>query len=240
MKIIISIVLVLFSIISFADDLEALKSERTIVQEAMGSLEAEFQVNEIEGERIAQRASDLEWSAKQVRKQVNELRTTSDALDAKLANHAAVSESLDARLANHESSIQSHNSQCGGTFEDQSYVDRCNSNAASLNSAGAVLDGEVNSFNSQDAALTGEVEYFNELTITIQELIDNQAAEEAIVYQETEWHRAHRQELVDAGNTIQARLDEIQPFIDSCNDAIASGGDEYMKAECGRMFDGNR
>ena len=240
MKIIISIALVLFSITSFADGLEALKSERTTLQEAMGSLEAEFQVNEVEGERIAQRASDLEWSTRQVAKQVNELRTTSEALDAKLANHAAESEALDARLANHESSIQSHNGQCGGTFEDQSYVDRCNSNAASLNSAGAVLDGEVNSFNSQDAALSGEVEYFNELTITIQELIDNQAAEEAIVNHETEWYRVHRQELVDAGNRIQARLDEIQPFIDSCNDAISSGSDEYMKAECGRMFDGNR
>ena len=222
-----------------AADIEALKSERTTLQEAMKALETEFNANEVEGERIAQRVSDLEWSATQVEKQVNDLRVTSDTLDVKLANHAAESEALDVKIASHESSVQSHNSQCGGTFEDQSYVDWCNNNAASLNSARVVLDREVDSFNAEDTRLINEVEYYNELAISIQEMIDNQARQEAIVDEEMQRYKAHRQELVEAGIKIQARLDEIQPYIDSCESAIASDNDEYMKAECGSMFDGN-
>jgi predicted nuclease with TOPRIM domain len=240
MRQIILVVLLLFSMSSFAADIAALKSERTTLRDAMSALEEEFDANEIEGERIAQRKSDLEWTATQVQKQVSDLRVTSDLLDARMAKHASVSQALDVKLANHESSVQAHNSRCSGTFEDQSYVDWCNSNAASLNAASAVLDGEVNSFNAEDAALSGEVEHYNQMASSVQELIDNQARQEAIVDQEFERYQAHRQELVDAGNRIQARLDEIQPYIDSCEDAIASDNIEYMKAECGRMFDGNQ
>jgi predicted nucleic acid-binding Zn-ribbon protein len=240
MREIILIVLLLFSMSSFAADVDALKTERTTLREAMSALETEFDANTIEGERIAQKLNDLEWSATQVEKQVLDLRTNSDVLDAKLANHAADSQAIDVKLANHESSIQSHNGQCGGTFEDQRYVDWCNNNAASLKSARAVLDGELDSFNSEDATLIGEVEYYNQLALSIQEMIDNQATQEVIVDQEMRRYKAQRQELVDAGNKIQARLEEIQPYIDSCENAITSGDDEYMKAECGRMFDGNQ
>lgn len=240
MREIVLIVLLLFSMRSFAADIAALKTERTTLREAMSALEEEFNANEIEGERIAQRVSDLEWTAKQVEKQVTDLRVTSDTLDAKLANHATVSQAIDVKLASHESSVNTHNGQCSGTFEDQSYVDWCNGNAASLNSARAVLDAEANSFNSEDTKLNGEIEYYNQLALSIQEMIDNQAAQEAIVDREFEQYIAHRQELVDAGNRIQARLDEIQPYIDSCEAAIASGSDEYMKAQCGSMFDGNQ
>ena len=103
-----------------------------------------------------------------------------------------------------------------------------------------MLDGEVNSFNTEDTKLNGEIEYYNQLANSIQDMIDNQVTQEAIVDREFEQYQAHRQELVDAGNRIQARLDEIQPHIDSCEAAIASGSDETMKAECGRMFDGNQ
>lgn len=206
----------------------------------MSALETEFNANEIEGERIGRRKSDLEWSATQVEKQITDLRVTSDVLDAKMANHATVSQTLDVKLANHESSVQSHNSQCGGTFDDQNYINWCNNSAASLNSERAGLDWEVNSFNSEDTELNGEIEYYNQLAISIQDMINNQATQEAIVDGKYEQYKTHRQELVDAGNRIQARLDEIQPYIDSCEAAIASGSDVTMKAECGRMFDGNQ
>jgi chromosome segregation ATPase len=240
MREIVFIALLICSTSSLAADIDSLKTERTTLREAMSALETEFNANEIEGERTSKRISDLEWSATQVEKQIIDLRVTSDALDAELANHAAVSQTLDVKLANHESSVQSHNSQCGGTFDDQNYIDWCNNSAASLNSERAGLDWEVNSFNSEDTKLNGEIEYYNQLAISIQEMIDKQATQEAIVDLEFEQHKAHRQELVDAGNRIQARLDEIQPYIDSCEAAIASGSNETMKAECGSMFDGNQ
>ena len=192
----------------------------------MSALETEFNTNQIEGERISTRMSDLEWSATQVEKQIIDLRVTSNALDAELANHAAVSQTLDVKLANHESSIQSHNIECGRTVEDENYVAWCNSSAASLSSERAGLDREVNSFNSEDTILNGEIEHYNQLALSIQNMIDNQAAQEAIVDGQYEQYKTHRQELVDAGNRIQAKLDEIQRYIDSCEAAIASGSDK--------------
>jgi chromosome segregation ATPase len=239
MKIVVTIALLFFSLSSFALDLEALKTERTSLREAMKSLEQEFDSNETVGERLSQRISDLQWSAKQVEKQVHDLQAKSDALDAKLAQHGQNSADLDVRLANHEASVHKHNGECGGTYEDQSYVDWCNNKAATLNAAGATLDREVDDFNAAGAALTKEVEHYNELTGMVQQLIENQETQEALVNQEIERYEAHRQELIDAGLKIQARLDEIQGYIDTCEAAIASGSDEAMKAECGSMFDGN-
>jgi len=226
MREIVFIALLLCSIVSLAADIDALRTERTTLREAMSALETEFNTNQIEGERISTRMSDLEWSATQVEKQIIDLRVTSNALDAELANHAAVSQTLDVKLANHESSIQSHNIECGRTVEDENYVAWCNSSAASLSSERAGLDREVNSFNSEDTILNGEIEHYNQLALSIQNMIDNQAAQEAIVDGQYEQYKTHRQELVDAGNRIQAKLDEIQRYIDSCEAAIASGSDK--------------
>lgn len=240
MREILFIALLFSSICSPAADIDALRSERTTLLEAMSALEAERNANQIEGERIGKLISDLERSETQVEKQIIELRVTSNALDAELANHAAVSQTLDVKLANHESSIQSHNIECGGTYDDQNYIDWCNNSAASLSSERAGLDREVNSFNSEDTKLNAEIEHYNQLALSIQDLIDNQAAQEAIVDGEYEQYKTHRQELVDTGNRIQARLDEIQPYIDSCEAAIAPGSHKTMTSECGSMFDGNQ
>ena len=85
--------------------------------------------------------------------------------------------------------------------------------------------------------------------MSFQEMIDTQLEQEQILQREIDEYNAHRQELVDAGLKIQARLDEIQPYINSCEEAIEAydrssdplrdGTLERMKEECGRMFDGN-
>lgn len=111
MREIILTLLLLSSMSSLAADIETVKTERTTLREAMSALETEFNANEIEGERIGNRTSDLEWSATQVEKQITDSRITREVLDAKIANHAAVSQTLGGKLANHESSVQSHNSQ---------------------------------------------------------------------------------------------------------------------------------
>ena len=240
MREILFIALLLCSISSPAADIDALSSERTTLLEAMSAIEVERNANQLEGERISKRISDLEWSATQVEKQIIDLRVTSNALDAELAKHAAVSQTLDVKLASHESSIQSHNIECGGTYDDETYVAWCNNSAASLSSERAGLDREVSSFNSEDTKLNAEIEYYNQLALSIQDMIDDQAAQEAIVDAEYEQYKTHRQELVDAANRVQARLDEIQRYIDSCEAAIASGRDAAIEAERGNMFDSNQ
>jgi hypothetical protein len=240
MREILFIALLLCSIVSPAADIDALRSEQSTLLEAKSALDAERNANQIEGERISKTMNDLERSATQVEKQIIDLRVTSNALDAKLANHAAVSQTLDVKVANHESSIQSHNIECGGTYDDENYDAWCNNSAASLSSERAWLDREVNSFNSENTKLNGEIEIYNELALSIQDMIDNQATQEAIVDGEYEQYKTHRQEFVDAGNRIQARLDEIQRYIDSCEAEIASGSDETIKAERGNMFDSNQ
>ena len=102
---------------------------------------------------------------------------------------------------------------------------------------------------SRKATLEGEIQYNNNQRKTVLGLIDNQSAQEKNLQQEIDAYNGHRQELIDAGNKIQARLNEIQPYLNSCEEAIEAydrsadpmkdGAMERMKAECGSMFDGN-
>jgi len=104
---------------------------------------------------------------------------------------------------------------------------------------------------SRQATLNGDIQYHNKLRATVQGLIDNQATQEQILQREIDAYKAHRKELVDAGNRIQARLNEIQPYLNACKEAIEAydrsanpmkdGTMERMKEECGgRMFDGRK
>jgi len=203
-------------------DIPALKKEKATLQDAMNAHETEFTANEAKRPRLEQRKSDLEWSAKQVTKEIDKWNAANAMLKTKADNYKA--------------DVASHNSRCSGTVDTQAEYDQCNSNKAALDSRKAKLEGEFQYNDSQKK--------------TVQELIDNQAAQEQALTQEINAYNAHRQELIDAGNKIQARLDEIQPYLNSCEDAIAAydrsadpmkdGTLERMKAECGgSMFDGN-
>lgn len=207
MKYVVSFLLVvLLSSTAFAD-LGALIAEKEQLEARTGELETQWINNEAEGERLAQRKSDLEWSATQVQKQIEDWN--------------AASASLTSR-------IETHNSQCGGTYEDEAHVDQCNSNANALNSEG---------------------NYLKELSVQIDELVSNQQEQEQIVDNEITQYQATADSIKNEFSSIQARLAEIGSFVGDCESAISEydassspetdGTMERMKAECGSMFDGN-
>jgi chromosome segregation ATPase len=202
-------------------DVDALKKEKSALQDAMKALEKEFDLNEAKKPRLEQRQSDLEWTAKTVKKEI-EKRNAANAR-------------LQTKINTYEADVATHNSQCDRTLDTQSEYDRCQGSKAALD--------------SRRATLVGEIQYDNEQRATVKGLIDNQKEQEQILQREIDEYNAHRQELIEAGLKIQARLDEIQPYINSCQEAIAAydrspdptkdGTMERMKAECGRMFDGS-
>ncbi|MBU4501584.1 MAG: hypothetical protein KKA79_03265 [Nanoarchaeota archaeon] len=202
-------------------DVSALKKEKTTLQDAMGALEKEFNLNEAKVPRLEQRKSDLEWSAKQVQKSAD--------------NWNAANARLEIKTYNYKADVATHNSRCDRTVDTQGEYDAC--------------VRSKNALDSRKATLERDIQYNEEQRATVQELIDNQAAQKQILQKEIDAYLAHRKELVDAGNRIQARLDEIQSYLNSCEDAIAAydrsadpmkdGTLERMKAECGSMFDGN-
>ena len=217
-KIIVSLIFVslifspIFSSVAAAGpDIDALKQEQATLLDAMNTLESEFDLNEAKAPRLDQRSSDLEWSAKMVGKEIDKWNAESATLTIKTDNYSA--------------DVGAHNSRCDRTVDTQSEFDQCNRSKAALDSRKATLDGEI--------------QYINGQRDTVQGLITNQTVQENALQREIDAYNAHRQELAEAGNRIQKRLDEIQPYIDSCNNAIASGNIEAMKDQCGRMFDGN-
>ena len=202
-------------------DVDALLKEKSALQDAMKALKIEFDLNEAKKPRLEQRKSDLEWSAKTVKKEIEKR----NAANARLRTKIDV----------YEADVARHNSQCDRTLDTQSEYDRCQRSKAALD--------------SRRATLVGEIRYDNDQRATVKGLFDNQKEQERILQREIDEYKAHRKELVEAGLKIQARLDEIQPYINSCQEAIAAydsspdpmkdGTMERMKAECGRMFDGN-
>ena len=202
-------------------DTGALMKEKSALQDAMKALEKEFDLNEAKKPRLEQRKSHLEWSAKTVKKEIEKWNAANARLETKIDNYKA--------------DVATHNSQCDRTVDTQSEYDRCQRSKAALDSRKATLEGDI--------------QYNNEQRATVQGLVDNQKEQEQILQRETDEYNAHRQELTQAGLKIQARLDEIQPYITSCQEAIAAydrspdpmkgGTMERMKEECGRMFDGS-
>lgn len=201
-------------------NIAALKKEKTSLEDSMSALQKEFELNEAKRPRLEQRKSDLEWSRKQVEKQIADYNTARDRLLAKIDTYKA--------------DVYSHDLKCSGTVETQSEYDRCISSK--------------NTLDSRKSTLEQEMQYNEGQRTTLSELVNNQNTQEAALQKEIDAYNAHRQELLDAGNKIQARLDEIQPYLNSCEEAIkaydqssdpmADGTMERMKAECGSMFDG--
>lgn len=217
--------MILFPMISSAiaekPDVAALVKEKSALQEAMKALEKEFDVNEAKVPRLEQRKSDLEWSAQVVEKEIEKWNAANARLQTKVDNYKA--------------DVAAHNSRCDRTVNTQSEYDQCVRSKAALDSRKSTLEREI--------------QYSNEQRAAVQRLIDNQAEQAKILQREIDAYLAHRKELIDAGVKIQARLDEIQPYVNACEEAIAAydrspdplkdGTMERMKEECGRMFDGN-
>ena len=98
-------------------------------------------------------------------------------------------------------------------------------------------------------ALPNNLFHYLEQRKPVQSLIDNQIIEERKHDEQIKAYNNRRQELIDAGLKIEARLKEIQTYINSCEEAIAAydkstnpmkdGTMERMKAACGQAFDGN-
>jgi len=222
MLIVIFVSAVLFPFISCAADVKALIKERDSLMVAMNSLKTEFDLNEAKRPSLEQRKSDLDWTAGKVEKEVNKWNAVNATLKAKVANHAAA--------------IISHNGRCGGTYESQSYVDQCNSAAATLNARKATLDTEV--------------QYNDTQRDSVQGLLNNQAVQERNLRTAINAYNAHRDELIAGGLKIEGRLREIEADLGSCRVAIRAydastdpmkdGTMERVKAICGPgMFDGS-
>lgn len=217
--------MILFTMISSAiaakPDVGELMKEKSTLQEAMSALETEFNLNEAKTPRLEQRKSDLEWSANVVAKEINKWN--------------AANARLETKIDNYEADVAAHNIRCDRVVDTQSEYDQCVRSKAALD--------------SRSATLRGEIQYNDNQRATVHGLIDNQKRQEQALQREIDAYNAHRQELIDAGNRIQARLDEIQPYLNACEEAIAAyersanpmkdGTLERMKAECGSMFDGN-
>lgn len=218
--------MILFPMISSAiaaqPDVGALTKEKASLEDAMDALETEFNLNEAKVPRLKQRKSDLEWSAQAVKKEINKW----NAADARLK----------VKVDNYKSDVTVHDQRCGRTFtlpNEQSAYDACLSSKAALD--------------SRKGKLQNDIRYHNEQRTTVQGLIDNQKVQEQSLQREIDAYLAHRKELVEAGNKIQARLDAIQPYVNACEEAKAAydrsanpmkdGTMERMKDECGSMFD---
>lgn len=220
--------LVLFSstaIAAQADKLESSRSglvkEMTTLLKSDKALEKEFDLNEAKRPRLEQRKSDLEWSAKMVEKEINKWNAESARIQKKINNY--------------ESDVAAHNSRCDRTVSTQAEYDACVRSKNALDSRKSTLQGEIN--------------YQNEWRGRVQGIIDTQMEQEQALQREIDEYNRHRQELIDAGVKIQARLDEIRSYLTDCEEAIAAydaspnpmqdGTMERMKAVCGQMFDGN-
>ncbi|MBW2031675.1 MAG: hypothetical protein JRJ31_21690, partial [Deltaproteobacteria bacterium] len=175
-------------------DIASLKREKSRLLDAMDALEKEFNLNEAKGPRLKQRKSDLEWSGQVVKKEI--------------AKWKAAKARLQTKVDNYKADVARHNSRCDRTVDTQSEYDQCVRSKAALD--------------SRKATLGGEIQYNNEQRARVQGLIDNQKKQEQTLQREIDAYLAHRQELIDAGNRIKARLNEIQPYLNSCEEAIAA------------------
>jgi len=203
-----------------------LVKELTSLLKADKALEEEFNLNEAKVPRLEQRNKDLEWTAGVVKKEIEKW----NAADARLKTE----------VDNYKSDVWNHNGRCDREFilpDEQSAYDACQRSKAALD--------------SRQAKLKGDIQFHKEQRDSVQEMIDTQREQVQILQQDINEYNRHRQELIDAGLKIQARISEILPLLSACDRAIAAydaspnpmldGTLERMKAECGgRMFDGNK
>lgn len=205
----------------FAQDAGDLIKEKDALQDRLAELEQRFAQNEDQGKLLSQRIDDLNWAAEQLEKQS--------------ADVGAESTALDVRTAQLESEIDSHNSVCGGSSEDEAFVNSCNSRADYLN--------------AQSQEHNAAIEQWNRTNELLNEAYQTQEEQRSIVATQVSQYLQTQQELIEAAQVIQARLAEIEPFLTGCQQAISrydaspnpagDGTMEQMKAACGNIFDGN-
>ncbi|HXH65017.1 MAG TPA: hypothetical protein VNH42_05850 [Mariprofundaceae bacterium] len=194
--------------------------EQADLTKQLNDLKAQYQSLEADRAHLAQRKSDLKWTAQQ--------------LTPKISQYKADRANLDSRMAQQKARVDSHNSRCSGSFTDGNYVNQCNEEASQMN--------------AESASLNNENDSLNQTLDLLKKAVQTQQEQEKLVYDQDKKDYDEQVRIYNLETKILTRLKQIAGQNDSCKEAIAAvdanpnneAAKERMHAVCGAMFDGNR
>lgn len=196
-----------------------IEEERSLLVQ-LKAYNAEYDALTAKRATFAKRNDDLKWSHEQLEKQIRV--------------YSADREDLSRRMDLQLGTIRNHDSRCGGTFDDQGYVDACNAEARRLDATTNAQNRENDSLNHTRSLLKTAAE--TQVAETNKLATADQAA-------------ANRQNVIaNLARPIVERLKALENKNVSCQQAIAAVDadpanmwkKERMHDICGEMFDGNK
>lgn len=126
---------------SLTAEIQSLNNELKAVESLENTLLAEKASLKKEEGRLTATKDLLDGAAKNFNAEVDAWKKDLDAHNADAQRQKAAMSSLNSEIA-------AHNSSCGGTYKDKSYVDSCNSRAGQLNARGQQLGSWGNNVSS--------------------------------------------------------------------------------------------
>lgn len=196
-----------------------IEEERSLLVQ-LKAYDAEYDALTAKRATFAKRNDDLRWTHEQLEKQIRAYNTDR--------------EDLNRRMNLQLGTIRDHDSRCGGTFDDQGYVDACNAEASRLDTITNAQNRENESLNHTRSLLKTAAE--TQVAETNKLATADQAA-------------ADRQNVIaKLAQPIVERLKALEKKNILCRKAIAAVDadptnmlkKERMHDVCGEMFDGNK
>ncbi len=196
-----------------------IQEERSLLAQ-LKAYNAEYDQLTAKRAKFAKRASDLRWANDQLEKQIRVYNTKRT--------------DLNGRVDLHLKAIRDHDSRCAGTFDDQGYVDACNSEAHQLNAITRTQKEENDSLNHTRDLLQTAIQ------------TQNEEVDKTVVADKSAMDR--QDVIANLARPIVERLKALASSNDLCQEAIAAVDadptsmvkKEKMHAVCGAMFDGNK
>lgn len=234
-------VALLFAVPVFADNQTA-NSLNSKMNEIIDLANQIKDLDSTTGKRLDDRKKNLDDTADLLKGAVDNLKPKYDDLEMRFEQNQAVIAQLGAEKDQLDAAITAHNGRCSGTFNDQSYVSQCNSEASSLNNQKIDLNNRVDRANDQHTSLVQEGKDLDDYKTGLKQRYDQLSQDTLDWAAQVKQYNADRNELAEKFNAALAQLKQLAGQLQNCIDRLpASADDEQIKHFCGNVqFDGVR
>ena len=124
-------------------------------------------VNDLKGqlEQLQKDKNSAEAKAATLAQEEQRLIATDELLSGAIANYKKDLAAHDAEAANQNAQVIAHNAQCTGTFEDENFVNACNTRAGQLNDWGGRINAHADTLDMYAAGLNERINDLSNATL---------------------------------------------------------------------------
>lgn len=204
---------------------------------------------------LKKQLDDTDFKAKPLADKKRNLDDTTDLLKGAFDNLQKKYDDLNMRIDGHtakagplrdekqalDASIDSHNGRCGGTYEDQGYVDACNSEAAQLNQQMADFNQRADAYDAEGADLKKEGDDLDDYQNGLKQRRDQLSQDTLDWAAAVKQYVADHNDLVARYNQVVAELQAYENDYSRCMSALHDPNTpaDTVKYQCGDIdFDG--